>query len=141
MFGGEGMIKLTIPGEPCAKQRPRTTKQGHTYTPQKTVNYETLVRELYILQNFRQQLEGELVMTVRAYFTIPKSASKKKAADMVGGRIRPTKRPDWDNVGKIISDALNGLAYHDDSQIVTATVEKWYSAEPRVEVEIQEIGV
>ena len=135
------MIKLIIPGEPCAKQRPRTTKQGHTYTPQKTVNYETLVRELYILQNFRQQLEGELVMTVRAYFTIPKSASKKKAADMVGGRIRPTKRPDWDNVGKIISDALNGLAYHDDSQIVTATVEKWYSAEPRVEVEIQEIGV
>ena len=135
------MIKLTIPGEPCAKQRPRMTKQGHTYTPQKTVNYETLVRELYILQNFRQQLEGELVMTVRAYFTIPKSASKKKAADMVGGRIRPTKRPDWDNVGKIISDALNGLAYHDDSQIVTATVEKWYSAEPRVEVEIQEIGV
>ena len=135
------MIKLTIPGEPCAKQRPRTTKQGHTYTPQKTVNYETLVRELYILQNFHQQLEGELVMTVRAYFTIPKSASKKKAADMVGGRIRPTKRPDWDNVGKIISDALNGLAYHDDSQIVTATVEKWYSAEPRVEVEIQEIGV
>jgi Holliday junction resolvase RusA-like endonuclease len=135
------MIKLTIPGEPCAKQRPRTTKQGHTYTPQKTVNYETLVRELYILQNFRQQLEGELVMTVRAYFTIPKSASKKKAADMVGGRIRPTKRPDWDNVGKIISDALNGLAYHDDSQIVTATVEKWYSAEPRVGVEIQEIGV
>ena len=134
------MIKLTIPGEPCAKQRPRTTKQGHTYTPQKTVNYETLVRELYILQNFRQQLEGELVMTVRAYFTIPKSASKKKAADMVGGRIRPTKRPDWDNVGKIISAALNGLAYHDDSQIVTATVEKWYSAEPRVEVEIQEIG-
>ena len=134
------MIKLTIPGEPCAKQRPRTTKQGHTYTPQKTVNYETLVRELYILQNFRQQLEGELVMTVRAYFTIPKSASKKKAADMAGGRIRPTKRPDWDNVGKIISDALNGLAYHDDSQIVTATVEKWYSAEPRVEVEIQEIG-
>ena len=135
------MIKLTIPGEPCAKQRPRTTKQGHTYTPQKTVNYETLVRELYILQNFRQQLEGELVMTVRAYFTIPKSASKKKAADMVGGRIRPTKRPDWDNVGKIISDALNGLAYRDDSQIVRATVEKYYSDEPRVEVEIQEIGV
>ena len=131
------MIKLTIPGEPCAKQRPRLGK-GYTYTPQKTVNYETLVRELYILQNFRQKLDGELVMTVRAYFTIPKSASKKKAADMVAGRIRPTKRPDWDNVGKIISDALNGLAYHDDSQIVSATVEKWYSTEPRVEVELRE---
>jgi Holliday junction resolvase RusA-like endonuclease len=137
MSGGDEMIKLTIPGEPCAKQRPRLGK-GYTYTPQKTVNYETLVRELYILQNFRQKLEGELVMTVRAYFTIPKSASKKKAADMVAGRIRPTKRPDWDNVGKIISDALNGLAYHDDSQIVSATVEKWYSTEPRVEVELRE---
>jgi Holliday junction resolvase RusA-like endonuclease len=135
------MIKLTIPGEPCAKQRPRTTKQGHTYTPQKTVNYETLVRQLYITQNFRKQLEGALKMTVRAYFTIPKSASKKKAADMAGGRIRPAKRPDWDNVGKVISDALNGLAYHDDSQIVSATVEKWYSLEPRVEVILMESEV
>ena len=131
------MIKLMIPGEPCAKQRPRLGK-GYTYTPKKTVNYETLVRELYIMQNYRQQLEGELVMTVRAYFAIPKSASKKKAADMSSGKIRPVKRPDWDNVGKMCSDALNGLAYHDDSQIVSATVEKWYSTEPRVEVELRE---
>ena len=132
------MIKLTIPGEPCAKQRPRTTKQGHTYTPQKTVNYETLVRQLYITQNFRKQLEGALKMTVRAYFAIPKSDSNKKAYQKSIGIIRPTKRPDWDNVGKVISDALNGLAYHDDSQIVSATVEKWYSLEPRVEVILME---
>lgn len=133
------MIKLTIPGPPCAKQRPRLGKHT-TYTPTKTVNYETLVKQLYIIQNHRQQLEGQLSMTVRAYFQIPKSESKKKKLDMYECRIRPTKRPDWDNVGKIISDALNGLAYHDDSQIVTATVEKWYSTEPRVEVEIREIG-
>lgn len=128
------MIKLTIPGEPCAKQRPRTTKQGHTYTPQKTVNYETLVKQLYIMQNQRQQLEGEIKLMVKAYFRIPKS--KLKAFQKQ--KIRPTTKPDWDNVGKIISDALNGLAYRDDSQIVSATVEKWYSLEPRVEVILME---
>ena len=51
------MIKLTIPGEPCAKQRPRTTKQGHTYTPQKTVNYETLVYEKFPIQEWPEGLK------------------------------------------------------------------------------------
>ena len=129
------MIKLTIPGEPCAKQRPRLGK-GYTYTPQKTVNYETLVRELYITQNFRKQLEGALKMTVRAYFAIPKSDSNKKAHQKSIGIIRPTKRPDVSNVIKIIEDALNGLAYRDDSQIVRVVGEKYYSDSPRVEVEI-----
>jgi Holliday junction resolvase RusA-like endonuclease len=133
------MIKLTIPGSPCAKQRPKFGN-GRTYTPDKTVNYEALVKQLYIVEHHGKQLEGALQLTVKAYFQIPKSESKKKKLDMYECRIRPTKRPDWDNVGKIISDALNGLAYHDDSQIVTATVEKWYSTEPRVEVEIQEMG-
>ena len=133
------MIKLTIPGQPCAKQRPRLGKYT-TYTPTKTVNYETLVKQLFIVEHYGKQLEGALHLTVKAYFQIPKSESKKKKLDMYECGIRPTKRPDWDNIGKIISDALNGLAYHDDSQIVTATVEKWYSDNPRVEVEIQEIG-
>jgi Holliday junction resolvase RusA-like endonuclease len=133
------MIKLTIPGQPCAKQRPRVMK-GFTYTPTKTVNYETFVKELYIMEHYTKQLEGALQMTVKAYFKIPKSQSQKNRWLMRTGEIRPTKKPDWDNVGKIISDALNGLAYHDDSQIVSATIEKRYSLEPRVEVEIQEIG-
>ena len=130
-------MKLIIPGEPCAKQRPRLGK-GFTYTPEKTVNYETLVKQLFITQQ-HERLEGELKMTVRAYFSIPRSASKKKREKMLNGEIRPIKRPDWDNVGKIISDALNKIAYDDDSQIVSATVEKWYSDNPRVEVEITEL--
>jgi Holliday junction resolvase RusA-like endonuclease len=129
------MIKLTIPGEPCAKQRPRLGK-GYTYTPQKTVNYETLIKQLYIMEHRGKRLDGPLKLTVGAFFSIPKSTSRAKREKMLQGITRPTKRPDWDNVGKVISDALNGLAYHDDSQIVSATVEKWYSTEPRVEVEI-----
>ncbi|MFA5307445.1 MAG: RusA family crossover junction endodeoxyribonuclease [Candidatus Babeliales bacterium] len=133
------MIKLLIPGQPCAKQRPRVV-DGHTYTPAKTVNYETFIKELYVIGNYAKQLEGALQMTVRAYFQIPKSKPKKVQELMRQGVIRPISKPDWDNVGKIISDALNGLAYRDDSQIVQATVEKYYSIEPRVEVEIQEQG-
>ena len=133
------MIKLLIPGQPCAKQRPRVV-DGHIYTPAKTVNYETFVKELYVIGNYAKQLEGALQMTVKAYFQIPKSKPKKIQQQMRAGEICPTGKPDWDNVGKIISDALNGLAYHDDSQIVEARVEKWYSDNPGVEVKIQEIG-
>ena len=131
-------MKITIPGPPCAKQRPRMTKNGHTYTPEKTVNYETLVKQLYITQG-HERLEGALKMTVNAFFSIPKSASKKNREKMLRGEIRPTKRPDWDNIGKIVSDALNEMAYKDDCQIVCATVRKWYSDNPRVEVEITEL--
>jgi Holliday junction resolvase RusA-like endonuclease len=133
------MIKLIIPGEPCAKQRPRVCKFG-TYTPTKTVNYEALIQQLYIIGNHGKQLEGQLGMFVVAYFSIPKSTPKAKLSAIMSGKTRPTKKPDWDNIGKIISDALNGLAYRDDSQIVTATVQKQYSPDnPRVEVEIFEI--
>ncbi len=134
------MIKLIIPGPPCAKQRPRMTKQGHTYTPKETINAETLIKQLYITEHFNKQLNGALELSVFAYFPIPKSANKKQREAMLKGDIRPTKKPDWDNVGKLVSDALNGLAYHDDSSIVAAHVYKWYSDKPRVEVEIQEIG-
>ncbi len=127
------MIKLIVPGEPVAKGRPRVTKWG-TYTPEKTKNYETLVKELYFVEHGQTLLEGQLKIEVGAYFRIPKSTSKKKKEQMIRGIIRPVKRPDWDNVGKIVTDALNGIAYDDDSQIVSATVEKYYSEEPRVEV-------
>lgn len=133
------MIKLTIPGKPMAKQRPRVLKNGITYTPKETVNYETLVKQLYITKHSQKQLDGPLQVLIKAYFPIPKSASKVKKAAMEAGDIRPTKKPDWDNVGKLITDALNNLAYHDDSQIVSCTVEKHYSEQPRVEVEIEEV--
>ena len=133
------MIKLIIPGPPCAKQRPKVYGR-HAVTPEKTVNYETLVKQLYIVEHHNKKLEGPLKMTVTAFFEIPKSQSEKNKRLMRMGQIRPTKKPDWDNIGKIVSDALNGLAYHDDSGIVDADVHKWYSDNPRVEVEIQEIG-
>jgi Holliday junction resolvase RusA-like endonuclease len=133
------MIHLIIPGKPLGKQRPRVMRNGITYTPKKTVNYETLVRQLYIEKYFQKKLSGPIKATITAFMYIPKSESKKRKKKMLSNEIRPTKMPDWDNIGKIVTDALNGLAYEDDKQIVEATVKKYYSEEPRVEVVIQEI--
>ena len=58
---------------------------------------------------------------------------------MVAGDIRPTKKPDFDNVTKAVCDALNGVAYDDDSQIVDAMARKFYSEQPRIEVIIKGI--
>ncbi len=132
------MIKLTVPGEPVSKARPRVTRYG-TYTPEKTKNYETLVKELYFVKHKQTLFEGELKINIKAYFRIPKSASKKKRAEMISGKIRPTKRPDIDNVIKSITDSLNGVAYDDDSQIVLVVAEKYWSEEPRVEIELGKI--
>jgi Holliday junction resolvase RusA-like endonuclease len=131
------MINLTIPGEPCAKGRPRLGKFG-TYTPTKTINAETLIKELYIVEHNGKKIDGQVCLRVKAYFKISKSFSKKMAEEMNSGNIRPVKRPDGDNILKLVSDALNGLAYDDDSQVVTAIVEKYYSDNPRVEIMLTE---
>lgn len=133
-------LALEIPGEPCAKARHRTTRSGHAYNPKSNVNYETLVKELFhVAYPDHRPLDVPVKMLIEAYFTIPASWSKKKRQQALGGAIRPTKRPDWDNLGKLVSDALNGLAYRDDAQIVEATAAKYYSDRPRVEIEITEV--
>lgn len=135
-------VKFTILGEPKGKGRPRfNTKTGHAMTPKDTVNYETLVRMEYMSQckNMRFADDAMLDMRILAYYSIPKSASKKKRAGMLEGTIRPTKKPDMDNVIKIIADSLNQVAYRDDTQIVDSQCRKFYSEEPRVVVIIKEI--
>lgn len=133
----QDVVKFTVPGNPVGKARPRMTRSGHAYTPDKTVSYENMVKMCFI-EKYTDwvPVSGEAILRLNAYYPIPKSASRKKKIDMVIGEIRPTKKPDLDNVMKAIADALNGIAYVDDSQIVTAEVRKYYDDTPRVEVVI-----
>lgn len=141
-------VSFMVPGEPVAKGRPRfsvrKSKDGGAYvsvrTPDKTVIYENQVKLEYRDQTggFKFPDDAMLEIEIEAYFSIPKSASKKKRAAMLTGNIRPTKRPDADNVLKCM-DALNGIAFRDDSQIVRATIDKYYDAAPRMIVTISEI--
>ena len=135
-------VKFTILGEPKGKGRPRFCRNtGHAITPKDTVNYETLVHMEYVAQceEFRFPDDAMLDMRIRAYYSIPKSASKKKREAMLAGEIRPTKKPDMDNVVKIIADSLNQVAYRDDTQIVDCQCRKFYSDNPRVEVMIKTV--
>ena len=58
---------------------------------------------------------------------------------MIDKKIRPVKKPDFDNIGKIIADSLNGIAYADDSCIVEATISKFYDIYPRTEITIENL--
>lgn len=132
------MIRFTIPGEPFGKQRPRVTKFG-TYTPEKTANYENLVKLCFRQEHKGKLLEGPLDISITAYYPVPKSTSKKKAGLMLAQLIRPTKKPDCDNIVKIVCDALNNIAYKDDAQVVSCKVSKFYSDRPRVVVKLEEL--
>lgn len=134
------IFTFSIPGKPCGKQRPKFGA-GRTYTPEKTVNYENLVK-----LRFKQAYPNAepiaakvpIMARVTAYYPIPANTTKKKLDDIKCGLVRPTNKPDTDNIAKICLDALNGIAYHDDAQIVRLFVEKWYSTEPHVRIEIAE---
>ena len=78
-------------------------------------------------------------MDIKAFFKIPKSTSKKQKERMLTGEIRPTKKPDMDNIVKAVADALNGIAYEDDKQIIECSIKKYYTEEERIEVEIENI--
>ena len=95
-------IVLSVPGQPMGKARARVTKSGFAYTPLKTVNYETLIKELFAIKypDF-QPIEGPVRMTLDAWMKMPK-ASKKKMDAMELGIIRPTKKPDLSNILKIV---------------------------------------
>lgn len=89
------------------------------------------------MQQCNARLDGQLSMDILAIMEPPKSWSKRKIAAALNGELKPTVKPDLDNIAKIVADALNGLAYHDDSCIVDLMVRKRYGAEARVEVWIK----
>lgn len=131
-------VTFTVAGTPVAKGRPRLGKFG-TYTPEKTVNYENLVKLSYADQCENQKLSGYLIATIIAYMPIPKSTSKKNRQKMIDGTILPDKKPDVDNLAKAILDSLNGIAYDDDSAVVALFTAKQYDENPRVSVLLEEI--
>lgn len=127
-------MTIYIPGDPVGKERPRVAN-GHAYTPEKTKAYEERIAWAW-KQAHGEMIEGPVRLRVVAYFGVPSSASKKRQALMREGKILPTKKPDEDNILKVIQDALNGLAYKDDAYVVTGCCTKKYG-DPGVFVEIE----
>lgn len=140
-------IVLIIDGNPFGKQRPRVvrTRKGasRAFTPEKTANYESYIKTLYIQKYGRRisfKEDDELHLDIKAYYEIAKSTPKYLKEMMITGVVKPTKKPDVDNIIKIIADSLNEVAYKDDKQIVACSCQKFYASEPRVEIVISKLN-
>lgn len=118
---------LIVEGEPKGKGRPRFTRHGQVYTPNETREYEERIRKAYEGPKF----EDAVYVKIIAYYQMPKKAKS----------FFPMKKPDLDNIAKIILDSLNGVAYDDDKQVVRLLVVKYWTTDyPRVEIRLNEWG-
>lgn len=133
-------ITFTVPGKPRGKQRPRSSRlSGTMYTPRETLEYEKLVALSYKAKGGRM-MEGLVAVDIVAEFRPPESLSAKKKIELL--RVRyANKKPDGDNVAKIVMDGLQGVAYKDDKDVVHHSVDKFYGETDRVTVTIWELDV
>ena len=126
------MTKFTVEGKPQPKERPRKAKNGKFYTPKKTQDYESLVG--WIARSAYKRIPSEKPISVRLdiYFKLPQRTSEIEGAYCM-------KNIDIDNITKSVLDACNGIVYVDDKQVVKTIVGKYWSKNPRIEVEIKEV--
>jgi len=135
-------LNFIIKGKVKAKQSVKFGRNGIKYTPRDMIEYANLVRLSFVnkypewdINNFANKpLKAEITV----FMPVPKSYSKKKREQALSNQIRPTVKPDCDNIAKNINDALNGIVYPDDKQIVTLTINKYYAANEKVIVAISD---
>lgn len=138
-----GMVTFHVPGKPQGKARAKTFHTNgitRTVTPDRTVLYENLIKDRYLQEANGFYLESGTPVTLRivARFLPPKSKSKKIQKSMLDGEVLPLKKPDMDNIVKVVADALNGVAYHDDTQIALVVAKKAYSAMEGLDITVEE---
>lgn len=133
-------VTIVIMGPPAGKGRPKFTRKGHAFTPEHTRAAEKQIAWTAKSEmGSRAPMEGPLMLNFRAIYVIPKSWPKQKQMDALLGRIRPTSKPDIDNVQKLLCDAMNGIVYRDDSQIVHVECDKRYGANPSIVATVKPI--
>lgn len=126
-------VLVMLPIEPVPKLRPRfkiVRGKVFTHTPEKTKEFENKVAAMYLEKTKQGMFECHKPLSVSITFCleIPKSFTKKKRTDIESGILQHTVKPDLDNLTKAILDALNGIAWNDDAQIVNLNVHKEYSS-------------
>jgi len=142
----DNVISFVVEGEPQGKGRPRFARRGKfvtTYTPKATSDYEDVIELKARLEMAKNGFDGwhnnePLFIRVNAFYPIRKSYSNAVKQMIKDNLLLPTKKPDVDNVLKCVMDALNGIVWHDDAQIVNAKITKEYG-DPRIEVTIGDI--
>lgn len=130
-------------GDPVAQGRPRFSRQGgfvKAYDPSKSRDYKSYVRLIAAQNAPDSPVEGAIELSLRIYRAIPKGMPKYKREAAKAGTLRPVTKPDVSNVLKGVEDALQGVWYKDDSQIVGfGVLGKWYDERPRIEIMMREL--
>ena len=136
------MTMFTVYGEPVGKGRPRFAKRGNfvsTYTPQKTKTYEDEIRLMAkAAMGSSEPLETPVTVAIYIRVGIPVSYTKQMKKYALEGILKPTKKPDADNVLKCFLDAMNGIVYLDDKQVVNIHLTKVFAETPAVEIMVKE---
>ena len=136
------MIMFTVYGDAVGKQRPRFARRGNfvsTYSPQKTKTYEDEIRLMAkAAMGASEPLETPVTVAIYIRVGIPASFSKQKRKDALEGILKPTKKPDADNILKCFLDAMNGIVYLDDKPVVNIHLTKVYAETPAVEIMVKE---
>jgi len=136
------MVTFKVDGTPVPKGRARYARRGNfisTYTPEKTRTYETLIKDAAIeAMGSSEPLETPVSLYLYIRVPIPKSCTKKRLEAISDGSEKPTKKPDASNILKSVEDGMNGVVYHDDSQIINIHVTKVYSSLPGVDICVKE---
>jgi Holliday junction resolvase RusA-like endonuclease len=127
----------SVEGNPVGKQRPRFAR-GRTYTPKKTIEYELAIKaQALSAMGSAEPLETPVAVYIYINHAIPVSYSKKRKEACLNRLERP-KKPDLDNVAKAYLDAMNGIVYKDDVQVVSLHVTKRYDTIASVHVCVRE---
>lgn len=137
-------MDFIVDGKPQGKQRPRFSRISKTvYTPTKTAKYEKQIAKAYAESGGKCiPADCYVSVSVSAFFPIPKSYSKKKREDCLERILRPDKKPDMDNILKVVLDALNKVAYEDDKQVVELIGRKYYTyGEGYLWISVREVKV
>ena len=135
-------MKLVFDIEPVEQARPRATRMGRgirLYDPKKVSVYKKQLAMMCKFQYKQAPLTGPLMVELNFFRHIQSSISKKERALRLSGSHRPVVKPDTDNYIKSTLDGLNGLLWEDDNQIVDLVAHKYYSDQPRVEIEVVKI--
>ena len=136
-------ITISLQGPPQGKGRVRAFLRGAQighYTPEKTRTYEGMIRTAAMQElGNRPPLDEPVEFILRAVFPVPPSWSERKRQMALFGEIKPGKKPDLDNIAKAWNDALNGVAYRDNSLICQMTLDKRYGTQPLVVVTVRPV--
>lgn len=129
-------VQFTIPGKPFAWRRARSNGKVRFNDPAMEAHANTLAA--IALKHFPAPIEGPVRLEIRATFAVPKSYSARKRDATIW---RPhVQKPDGDNLAKQIGDALNRIAWVDDSQIADSRVIKLWGDRDETVVEVEAMG-